>query len=190
MATTATPNGLVPINKIGGVPDAGSTRLIKIASAYAANVFTGDIVKVVAAGTIEKDTGTTTATPCGVFMGCTYTDPGSSQKVFKSYWPTGTVAADALAYVSDDPNQLFKIQSDETVAQTALGANFAIVQGAGSTTTGVSAVSLDGSTVATTATLPLRLIDFVVGPSSAVGDTYTDCIVKFNTHAYITALGV
>ena len=190
MATTATPNGLRPVNKIGGVPDAGSTRLIKIASGYAANIFTGDVVKNVSSGTIEKDTGTTTATPCGIFMGCTYTDPGSSQKVFKSYWPTGTVASDAFAYVSDDPNQLFQIQSDETLAQTTLGNNAAIVQGAGSTTTGVSAVSLDGSTVATTSTLPLRIIDFVVGPNSAVGDTYTDVIVKFNTHAYVNTTGV
>ncbi|MCG3774465.1 MAG: hypothetical protein JW395_1288 [Nitrospira sp.] len=190
MSTSATPNGLIPINKVGGSPNNGALRLIKIASGYAANVFSGDVVKIVTAGTIEKDTGTATATPCGVFAGCTFTDPNSNTKVFKQYWPTGTVAADAMAYVVDDPNQLFQIQGSATVAQAALGANAALVQGSGSTTTGVSAVSLDASSVATTATLPLRIVDFVVGPSSAVGDTYTDCIVKFNTHAYVTTTGV
>ena len=38
-------------------------------------------------------------TPIGVFLGCTYTDPNSKQKLFSQYWPAGTVASDAKAYV-------------------------------------------------------------------------------------------
>jgi len=72
-----------------------------------------------------------------------------------------------------------------------LGANFAVVQGSGSTSTGNSAVSLDASTVATTNTLPLRLIDFWTSPDSAVGDAFTDCIVKWNAgHAYGNTTGI
>lgn len=191
MAASAAPYGLRPVNLIGGRPFSGSTRQIKIASGYNVNIFHGDIVKLVAAGVVEKDTGTTACTPVGVFMGCVFTDPNSEQKTFKQYWPAGTVASDAYAYVVDDPDVLFQIQGDAAVAQTALGSNFAIVQTAGSTSTGNSKVALDASTTASTATLPLRLVDFVDGPDSAVGDAFTDCIVKWNAgHQYGNTTGV
>ena len=191
MAASAAPYGLRPINLIGGRPFSGSTRQIKIASGYAVNIFHGDIVKLVAAGVVEKDTGTTACTPVGVFMGCVFTDPTSEQKTFKQYWPASTVASDAYAYVVDAPDVLFQIQGDAAVAQTTLGSNFAIVQTAGSTSTGNSKVALDASTTASTATLPLRLVDFVDGPDSAVGDAFTDCIVKWNAgHQYGNTTGV
>ena len=200
MATTAAPYGLRPVNLIGGLPYSGSTRLIKIASAYGTNIFYGDIVSILAAGTIAKVTatgadGTTNAFPAGVvgvFLGCTYTDPNLKYKVFKQYWPASTVATDAYAYVVDDPNVVFQAQADEAVAQTALGANICVVQTAGSTTTGDSAVALDGSSVNTSTFLPFRVVGFVDGPFSAVGDTYTDCLVKFNAgiHSYTSGTGI
>lgn len=63
MASTAAAFGLKPVNLIGGQPYAGSTRQIKIASGYSTNIFNGDVVKLVSAGTVEKDTGTTSLTP-------------------------------------------------------------------------------------------------------------------------------
>ena len=53
MATSATPYGLKPIGLIGGQSYAGSTRQIKIASAYGTNIYNGSIVAIVAAGTLE-----------------------------------------------------------------------------------------------------------------------------------------
>lgn len=198
MATTAAPYGLRPINLIGGQVFAGSTRQIKIASGYAANIFFGDIVAIGLNGTIVKVTNVgTNADPfpagtVGVFLGCTYTDPNLKYKLNAQYWPTGTVAADAMAYVCDDPDALFQIQADDAVTQTMLGSNFGVNQTAGSTASGNSKVSLDVGTRATTATIGLRLVDFVEGPFSTVGDTYTDCIVKFNAgiHTYNNATGV
>jgi len=78
------------------------------------------------------------------------------------------------------------MQSDETVAQAALGANASVVQTAGSTSIGNSKNAFDGSTVATTNTLPVKVVDFVDGPTSTVGDTYTDVIVKFNVGHQLT----
>ena len=200
MAKTAAPYGLRPINLIGGQVFAGSTRQVKIASAYNTNIFFGDIVAIATNGTIVKVAktgadGTTNAFPAGVvgvFMGCTYTDPNLKYKLNAQYWPANTVAADAMAYICDDPDALFQIQADDTLAQTALGANFAVVQNAGSTTTGDSKVALDASSLGTDTFLPLRLVDFVDGPFSSVGDAYTDAIVKFNfgIHSYYSATGV
>ena len=191
MAATAAAFGLKPVNLIGGRVYAGSTRQIKIASGFGTNIFNGDVVKLVAGGTVEKDTGTTALTPVGVFVGCKFTDPNSEQMTFKNHWPASTVASDAFAYVVDDPDVLFLIQADGAVAQTELGSNFAVVQGSGSTGTGVSGVSLDASTSATTNTLPMRLIDFWNGPESSIGDAFTDCIVKGNVgHQYLNTTGI
>ena len=205
--TVDAPYGLKPINLIGGQPYAGSTRQITIASGYATNIFCGDVVKRVADGTLEKDTGTsTTATTgvIGVFMGCTYTDPGSNTKTFKQYWPASTAASDAKAYVVDDPDALFKVagvSSGTTIAgtgYTSIGNNAALVQNAGSTTTGNSKVAING--IATTLTLPMRIIDVVEETADSDGN-YTEVIVKWNApyedsniakggHAYMVATGL
>jgi len=190
MATTASPHGFRPVKLVGGQPYAGGLTSYKIASGYATSIFTGDLVKPVTGGTVEKDTGTTAATPLGVFMGCSYTDPNSGQVVHKPYWPASTVASDASALIASDADLVLQIQADDTLAQTALFANSALVQGAGSTITGMSGVSLDASLIESTATLPVKIIGFVDSPTSAVGDTYTDVYVVLTTHALRTALGL
>jgi hypothetical protein len=183
--TVSKPYGLQPINLIGGQVFAGSTRQLKIASGYAANIFAGDVVKLVGTGVIEKDTGTTTATPVGVFVGCQFTNPSTKQIQFQQYWPTGTVAADAVAFVVDDPDVLFKVaavSADTTVAfygQTVIGTNVALVQNAGSTTTGDSAVAIDGTSAATTASLPIRIIAGVPDTANASGN-FCEFICKWN----------
>lgn len=190
MASTAAPYGLRPVNLIGGQPYAGSTRSIKIANAYAANIFYGQPVSVNASGVVIAETGTSNVAATGVvgvFVGCTYTDPNLKYKVFKQYWPTGTVATDAFAYVVDDPDVVMQVQADEAVAQTALGANIALVTSAGDTATGNSTTAADGSSVNTTATLPLRIVGFVDAPDSAPGDAYTDLLVKWNMPAAVSS---
>ena len=51
----------------------------------------------------------------------------------------------------------------------------------GSTSIGTSKNDIDSSTIATTKTLPVRIIGFVDGPDKSVGDTYTDVLCKFNS---------
>jgi hypothetical protein len=72
------------------------------------------------------------------------------------------------------------MQCDGSAAQATLGTNCAVIQTAGSTSIGTSKNAVDISTAATTNTLPVRIIQFIDGPNSAVGDSYTDVIVKFN----------
>jgi hypothetical protein len=201
MSATATPYGLKPVNEIGGLPYAGSTRQIKIASGYASNIFYGQVVSIVAAGTIEVVTTVgSAASPfpagtIGVFVGCTYTNPSTKQLTFSQYWPTGTVASDAMAYVVDDYNTLFQVQADGTLAQATLGsnANFAAAQSTstGSTTTGNSTSAISATTAATSG-IAFRIVDFVESTTSTVGDAYTDVLVKFNpvAHSYNNPTGI
>jgi len=201
MAATAAPYGFKPVNLVGGQPYAGSTRQIKIASGYASNLFNGQIVSIVAAGTVELvTTNGDNSTPfpagtIGVFVGCSYTDPSTKQKLFAQYWPSGTVASDAVAYVVDDPDVLLQVQADGTMAQATLGSNahLAAVQSSstGSTVTGNSNTALD-ATVNTTSGFAFRVVDFVNAPGSAVGDAFTDVLVKFNpdAHSYLNKTGI
>jgi hypothetical protein len=201
------PYGLVPINLIGGQVFAGATRQIPIASASATAIFYGDVVKLADTGLLTKETGTATATPVGVFLGCSYTD-ATFGKVFRQYYPGAITASDIVAYVQDDPDALFKVAVTSAgtstisyVNRTAVGNNSALIQGTGSTTTGNSAVSISATT-ATTATLPIRVIDVV--PETAIAGypgSYTEVIVKWNApnvtsqtvaggHQYLNPTGV
>jgi len=181
MASSATPMGAEPVGCISsGGSFTGKVRHYKIASNYGTAIFYGDFVKIVSSGTVEKDTGTTACTPIGVFVGVSYTDPNTNQKTFSQTYPASTVASDISAYVVDDPYVEMQMQGDASLAQTTLGNNVAVVQTAGSTTIGRSKNAVDASTAATTNTLPLRIMEFVDGPDSSVGDSFTDVIVKFN----------
>ncbi len=183
--TVSAPYGLKPINLIGGQVYAGSTRLMSIASGYNTSIYYGDVVKRVANGTVEKDVGTTTATPVGIFVGCTFTNPVTKQKQFAQYWPAGTTASDAQAYVVDDPDVLFKVASVSTGTTVAfygpdvVGANAALVQNGGSNTTGDSAIAIDGTSIATTASLPIRIVDIVPDTSNSANG-YCEFVCKFN----------
>ena len=187
MATSATPNGAEPVGTCSSSGSfTGKVVHIKIASAYDTAIFYGDFVKLVTDGTIEKDTGTAALTSIGIFLGCKYTDSSTSQLTFNQTFPADMAASDTAAYVLIDPDVLFKMQGDATIAQTGLGANFSVIQTAGSTTIGRSKNACDASTVATTNTFPIRLVDFVDGPKSSVGDTYTDAIYLFNAGHQLT----
>ena len=195
--TVSGPYGLKPVNLIGGQVFAGATRQIPIASAYNTNLLNGDLVKIVSSGTLEKDAGTTTATPVGVFLGCRYTDPNLGYELYSQYFPANTVADDIVAYVADDPDQLYKVAvvSGTTViagvGRTVVGNNMSLVQNAGSTQSGNSKVAVLSSSAATTNSLPIRVIDVVTETASAA-DTYVELIVKFNwgMHQYQNATGV
>ena len=205
MATTAAPYGARPIGSLSSSGSfTGKVRHLPIITTYGTQISYGDFCKVAADGTIAKDTGTTATTAVGIFMGCSYTDPTSGQKTFSQLWPASNAATDAMAYVLDDPFVVFQMQADEAMNTTDRGLNASVVVTAVSSTIGHSKSALDGSTPSTTNTLPLRIVDFVDGPSSlppkgtTASDAYPDVIVKFNAassgsasnHSYLNATGV
>ena len=164
------PYGLKPVNLIGGQVFAGSTRSLPIAFGYNTSIFYGDLVYQ-SGGFIGRTTLTSNSfasgkIPVGVFLGCSYTNPITKQKTFAQYWPAGTLAGDAVAIVTDDPDTVFKIavvSSGTTIASAStplIGYNLQLVDNTGSTATGNSAIAALGLTAspATTNTFPLRVI--------------------------------
>ena len=200
MATTATPYGLRPVNRVDGMPYAGATQTFLIDPAgEGTNIFYGQVVIIGADGylAISTATGADITTnnlggsgigAIGVFVGCEYVNT-QGQTINAQYYPSGTTGV-VTAKVITDPSVAFQAQLDGSGAQTVLGTNtfFAAVQSTstGSTQTGNSTSALE-STVVTTAAA-FRIVGFVSTP----GDAFTDVLVKFNpsAHSYLNNVGL
>jgi len=189
--------------RVTGRFDNGSLEVFRqypIASGLTVNIAAGDIVNLIDNGTsttITKQTATGDTSAdiamLGVFVGCSYTDPSTGQITFSNMWPTGTVAADALAYVVDDPQALYVVQASAAITNSLdiYGKNAALVQGAVNTTFKASRVALDATTIGTDANLPLKIIDYVGGPRGGeAGTAFPLLVVKLNYTQLAAAVGV
>ncbi len=188
------PMGLVPFCYLDGSLYNGATNQYNITNTYASSIFTNDPVTLANDGTIVR--GAAGAACVGVFQGCKYIDSTGNVQ-FLPYWPgnpgvqTGT---QAIALVADSPNLLFSIQETNaagaagtplTLADVGLNANFLYT--AGVTATGMSRVSLNNETEATTDTLNLKIIRLDPTVGNAVG-SFANWIVTLNNHRYRTGI--
>ena len=196
MSSVAAPFGLRPIGRTG----AGGQEVFRqypIASGYGTDIAMGDIVQLVDGGTattIEKQSGVGTSAIdlVGIFMGCSFTDPNTKQLTFSQLWPASTVASDAMAFVVDNPNVEFVIQADGAPTNTGdiYGKNCTLIQTTPNTTFKVSRVALDISELATTATDPIKVIDYLGGDQGdEKGTDFPLLVCKFNYHQLTTAAG-
>ena len=194
--TVSAPYGLKPINSIDGKPYAGAIRQIPVAASFATAIFNGDTVQIDSTGYLVLSSTTNSGAIVGVCVGGQYVN-SSGQTVQGQYIPAliSTSTNLAYAYVVDDPMALFKVavvSSGTTMSsagRTVVGANLALVLNAGNTTTGDSAYAVTLTGAGTTATIPIRVID-VVPETATAADTYTELLVKINTHQYNNTTGV
>ena len=168
------PYGLKPINLIGGQVFSGSTRSLPIQYGYATDIGYGDFVKLVR-GTIQRQAVSTAggaAGMVGIFLGCSFTNPVTKQKTFSQYWPSGTLAGDAVAIVCDDPDTVFKAvvcSSGTTVASGSIamiGQNYQMIDNSPNLNTGDSTNALLYSATLTTGTFAMRAVGVV--PETAI----------------------
>jgi hypothetical protein len=193
--TVSAPYGFQAINRVDGMPYAGAIRQIPIASGYTTAIYNGDPVVIATGGTIQRAAASgavTTGSPCGVLVGCAYTN-SSGQPVQAQYFP-GSGVTNAVAYVVDDPLAAFKVAVAfanavvTTVTQAAVGTNMSYNLGTGNANTGDSGAFVTAASGANTATLPFRVIA-VVPDTATSATTFTEVIVKINLHQYNNTLG-
>ena len=199
--SVSAPYGLKPINLIGGQVFAGSTRQRRIASS-ADSIGFGDPLQFDTDGTVKVTTSTTTPPTggfAGVFLGCTFVSSVTGQPTYSQSWISGTSVKSGtyiVAYVADDPDTLFKavgVTASLVVSSTTgfvygdIGANVPLVANTLNTTTGDSQQGLLVGSVATTRSLPVRIVDVVPDTAFDYSGTtyYPEVIVKFNA-PYIT----
>jgi hypothetical protein len=183
--TVPAPYGLKPVNLIGGQVFAGSTRNVKVQYGYATNIFYGDFVSITRGFATRlavtdggsASTGAAGQGQIGIFLGCSFTNPVTKQKTFSQFWPASTLAGDAVAIVTDDPDTIFKAAVVTTQGGTVIGSassamvglNMTISNLAGNVNTGNSSNGILASSAATTAALPVKIIDVVPDTAEVLG---------------------
>lgn len=170
-----------------------------IASAYAANIFSGDPVKLTDNGVIQLGTsdGTRSGTTdgialLGIFMGCQYLD-ASGKPTISPFWPSGATGTEITAWVLDDPETLFEVQytnpgtPGSTTMQTAVGeeCDWTVASPGGSTQTGLSNTQLG---VIQTTSGQFQITGFGNEINDSITDAYIVATVRINEHHYKAAV--
>lgn len=173
MTAVAAPFGLRPV-----FHPSGSVRPTEglILSGYANNIYQGSPVGIAANGTlIQAAAG---AQAMGPFQGVEFT-PSDGRRRYGNLWPAAQVATEIVAYYVRDPEVIYEIQANATLAQASLGDEFdwsANGTGNGNLTTQLSTVSLDVASVAANA--GLQLLGFSPYPDNLAGDAFPIVQVK------------
>ena len=192
MSSTSAPYGFRP-----SFHNSGQMRpkAYTIASAFAASIFSGDPVKLVAAGTVELGSsdgtrsGTTDGvTLLGIFAGVEYLD-ATGKPTISPFWPGGTTATNVVAYVYDDPETLYNSQyanpgtPGTTSVQVDVGAecDWRVASPGGSTSTGISSTYL--SAVQATSG-QFQITGIALSITDSITDAYVNMIVRLNEAAY------
>ena len=130
----------------------------------------------------------------GVFYGCEYVSSTSGETIFSNTWQGSGADTNhpVKAFVYDDPNQLFAIATSvllaspqtEALVRADVFKNVQMANGnSGSDTTGMSSAVADLSTIATTATFPLRILGIQDDPeNSDFTVAGIPLIVRINAH--------
>lgn len=190
MSSTSAPFGFRPSYHNSGQM---RPKAYTIASTYAANIFSGDPVKLTDNGVIQLGTsdGTRSGTVdgvllLGIFAGCQYTDATGRPQV-SPFWPSGTTATNIVAWVYDDPETLFDVQYDNpsagTTVQTAVGeeCDWTVASPGGSTQTGLSNTKL---TAIQSTSGQFQITGFGYNINDALTDAYVVVTVRINEHHY------
>jgi hypothetical protein len=174
MSATNAPFGLRPAFHPSGL-DRAQALAGGIPSAYSSDILKGQAVLYVAGTGVIEPVNATADSLSGAFAGVEWTDTTGRRRV-SNYWPANTAyqTGSCVAYFYNDPNIVYEIQADGSVAQTALGldanlSNFA----AGSNVTGLSQATMVATPLSTGAQGQVQILDIAPYPGNDWGDAFT-----------------
>lgn len=200
MANSNTPRGLQPYSYRNGAPYAGAVRVYYVPSGNGTALYLGDPVVTVTNSSdgngvqaVNIATAGSGTYVLGAFMGVANNAGQVTIPVLQNqpvYLPAATAA---YVYVCDDPTVLYQIQEDSVggaMVSGASGRNADLASGSGSTYTGFSGWQLDSSTLQTTATLQLRIIQGLQETDNTIGSSYAKWLVSLNLSQMLNTTGV
>ena len=174
MSATNAPFGLRPAFHPSGL-DRAQALAGGIPSAYNTDILKGQAVLYVAGSGVIEPVNATGDSLSGAFAGVEWTDTTGRRRV-SNYWPANTAyqTGSCVAYFYNDPNIVYEIQADGSVAQTSIGldanlSNFA----AGSNVTGLSQATLSASILSTGVQGQVQVLDLAPYVDNAWGDNFT-----------------
>jgi hypothetical protein len=192
MSATSAPFGLRPAYFPTGLERAQALAN-GITSGYGTSILKGQAVQYSPnAGVILPvlDTTTNSGQVSGAFAGVEWTDTTGRRRV-SNYWPASTayIAGSCIAYFYNDQQIVYEIQTDGTMAQTAIGneanlSNFT----AGSTTTGLSAMTLSATLAGSGAAAQFRIVDLAPYADNNWGDPFVIVRVQVSKPQFIATV--
>jgi len=192
MSATSAPFGLRPAYFPTGLERAQALAN-GITSGYGTAILKGQAVQYSPnAGVILPvlDTTTNSGLVSGAFAGVEWTDTTGRRRV-SNYWPASTafIAGSCVAYFYNDQQIVYEIQTDATMAQTAIGneanlSNFT----AGSTTTGLSQMTLSASLAGSGSAAQFRIVDLAPYPDNNWGDPYVIVRVQVSKPQFVSTV--
>jgi hypothetical protein len=197
MAAAASPFGLTPVKNLIDGSSTFNTETVAYTADIARAIAIGDLISVGASALGIPSTSPTTTvganSPIGIVKGISFTAaPGGSLLSTATYLPANAITAGYAGILIEyyaSPFMIMKVQaSANTGVDTAVGKNAALVMTAASATLKKSLISLNAATLATTATLAVKII----GLASPSTDTYPEYFVIWNpgVHSYANTTGV
>ena len=179
MSATSAPFGMRPAFHPSGLDRAVCT-VDGILSTYSSAILKGQPVKWDTAGVIQVAAAGDTF--LGAFAGVEWTDTTGRRRV-SNYWPASTayVAGSCNAYYYTDPNIVYEIQADGSLAQTCIGSCSDLSNTtAGSTTTGLSQCTLNSTVTAAGSSAQMQILGLAPYADNAWGDAYVIVQCKIN----------
>ena len=104
--------GLRPIKKVGQTDNVGALTEYSVA-ASSALISHAAMVQLTADGVVLAS-GNTDANNLGTLNGVFYTDATSNKPTFSNFSPASNTATDIVAFVNDNPQQMFEVMSADT----------------------------------------------------------------------------
>ena len=188
--SSSTGFGLKPIKKVGQNYDAGGLGEYPVAASATA-IYNQDLVAMANTGTAAVAAAGTTHN-LGSLNGVFYTDATTSKPTFQNYLQGSNAASDIVAFITDDPNQIYEVRSNNSgaSAQTDVGNTAEISYSAGASPNYVSRTTLDDSTLAT-ATQQLKIVGVSRDPdNSDLSSANVVWRVVINEHFFGATTGV
>lgn len=204
MANVTKINGFRAVKHMNGSAYNGQTTLYAVGSGNGTAIFVGDLVKLAADGNAQGVQNVVPATAGSAGTGAAAVgvvaavinaklDPVTGKMT------SGSIALDTPQYLAastagyvlvvDSPDVVFEVEATNggsaySFAVTDVGNTANVYAGAGSTTTGASAHSVDMGDKGTTATLPLKVMGVVQRPDNEITGNYTKVLVTINNHQF------
>ena len=180
MSNKDTPLGFVPVRHVNGAPYNGAYNEYYVPSSYAVALFVGDPVVITGTSNTAAYNGNPPATLpevnkagagtliSGVIVGFNPL-PDDLTKTYNA------ASTERIVYVADNPDLVFEVQEDSggtVLDATDVGLNIsAVFTHTGSTASGKSGAEIDRSTVASTNTLPYKIMRLVNRVDNDLGDS-------------------
>ena len=196
MANQDAPFGFRAVGGMGSSYETQGTSKYEIQDNYGGAIYQGDMCQT---GDTQAGGGGTTSVAgyidasavgqlnnIGAFNGCFYNDPTTQKPTWKNYYPGSINITQGKidAFVYDNPQQLYEVQSSGTLTQSDMG-NLAELgtYAAGSTINGHSKEEISGTSLSSTAMV--RLIRLSEDPNNSdTSSANANWIVRLNESIY------